>query len=219
MKTAVDEVIALLRAWQPLPKYSVERRIDAWLAPFLAPYFASVRGGEVTLVAAEFPIRKKNQGKRALTVNADFLLHRRPPPGSGERETWIIVELKTDGGSVRPAQFAEYFRDVNGDPGPARWRMDELLTGIEYVVGKTDPRFRAGYRRIVRRVRDAGDTSAEVEVVCVGPTVPAQRGITCVGLRKLTHWKPTAADQRALWEALTPLLRAVASSAKGRAAA
>ncbi len=215
MKSAVDEVVQLLRTWQPLPKYSVERRIDAWLAPFLAPYLQAARGGEVRLVASEFPIRKKNQGAHALTVNADFLLHRSPDPAQeGDRESWILVELKTDGGSVRPKQFAEYFR-VDG-PQVQRWRMQELLDGIRYVRDHTHRQFRAGYGKVIRTVENAGNANAEVEVVCIGPTASGHPSVRSVGLRKLTHWTPEGDGRRALWTALTPLLRGIAASGKGR---
>lgn len=215
MKTAVEEVIALLRSWQPLPKYSVERRIDAWLAPFLAPYIQATRGGEVRLVASEFPIRKKNQGTNARTVNADFLLHRTADPSRpDDRESWILVELKTDGGSVRPKQFAEYFR-VDG-ARLERWRMDELLEGVRYVRTRCGEEFRAGYGAVIRNVKQAGDPKAEVEVVCVGPTASGHPGVASIGLRKMTYWEPEGDDRRALWSALTPLLRGIAASGKGR---
>jgi hypothetical protein len=215
MNTAVEEVVALLRTWQPLPKYSVERRIDAWLAPFLAPYLQSTRGGEVRLVASEFPIRKKKQGAHARTVNADFLLHRNPDPSRrGDRESWMLLELKTDGGSVRPAQFREYFR-TEGEP-PERWRMGELLEGIRYVREHTSAEFRAGYGRILRTVAAAGNVNAEVEVLCVGPTRVEHPGVESIGLRKLTHWEPDGEDRRALWAALIPLLRGIAASGKAR---
>ena len=48
LEESVGSVVELLRDWQRQPKYKVEPRIDAWLAPFLPRALARRSGGRVS---------------------------------------------------------------------------------------------------------------------------------------------------------------------------
>lgn len=209
----VKLILDFLREWSQLPKYSLERRIDVWLAPYLPRFLEDTLGGRFQLVMAEFPIKKP---KNAQSVNADFLLHRQADPGRpGDRGAWILLELKTDGSSIDGRQLRRYMDAARNGAG-RRAPMERMLDGIARIAARTEPLHASAYRRIHWRVRHAGDVRAPVQVWYVAPMVPDLRrsGFRAFGLRQLAHWKPAGQDP--VWRQLQKVLRAAASSRKAR---
>ena len=88
-----------------LPKYQFERVIDAFLGGFLPGIVSDIDGGDVELVAQEFPLKKPGSFQ---STNMDYVLFRGDEP---ERKgAWIFLELKTDSRSVRGVQDEIYER-------------------------------------------------------------------------------------------------------------
>jgi hypothetical protein len=95
-----DIFTALLRN-KALPKYQFERRIDIFLNVFLAEIISTLLGGEMEIVAPEFPLKRAGDN---LSRNADYLLFDDAP----DAKRWILFELKTDSGSIGAEQLRRY---------------------------------------------------------------------------------------------------------------
>ena len=108
LRDAVNQLVF----WKSLPKYEFERRFDVLLAPFLNDILSACLGGEVAVVAPEFPLKHENTNH---TDNADYLC---ALTGAEGKVTWILLELKTASESVSSDQIEMYRR--NRDKGFAR---------------------------------------------------------------------------------------------------
>ncbi len=214
----VAEITQNLRTWRALPGYSVERRIDVLLTPYLATFLGKRMKAEVELVTAEFPLPKRlfqgEAGKRQ-HVAADFLCLRR-----GASPAWLLVELKTDVASRRGEQDLAY--QVCAKAG-----MLKVLAVLSDVKKKTPHELE--YEALIRHVR-ATVPGVDAIDVCyleprVGPVADGAReevkdeesGVTTwrFGLRRFTHGVDVV-DGDALWPLLCKLLRGIARSEKGR---
>ena len=216
---SVSFVISCLREWAKYPGYSVERRIDVLLAPYLGQALSERMRAPVKLVAAEFPLpHRLFQGEEATRqhVAADYLCLR-----GGDHPAWILVELKTDRKSKKDLQLSAY-RAICRE-----WDMPGVLDTILATKAKADDS--AAYRSLVRKVRRARPKAAKIELCLIEPTSirvggqekrPAGTSDVnvrewVVGLREFTALvKPEPGD--ILWPTLVKLLRGVAASAKGR---
>jgi len=78
------------------PKFQYERRIDAFLSFFIA----DLLGVRADLFIPEFPVRAHDE--RRLCTNVDYLIW------DESRAEVLLVELKTDKGSVDADQLAQY---------------------------------------------------------------------------------------------------------------
>lgn len=209
----LDVVFAHLAKWRPLPGYSVERRIDLLLSPYLPRFLSSqMANAPVTLFSAEFPIPKRLVGGDRTDrrhVSADFLCLRR-----GVAPAWLLVELKTDAGSRREVQDRAY-------EALSRLRrpMSELLDAI--LAAKKGTQHAAAYARLVRNVRR--EKVDPIELCYVEPGDRRRGGAADrgsgpwhFGLGELAHSLDLPGDP--LWRHLQRTLRAVARSEKGRRA-
>jgi hypothetical protein len=138
---ALEALMTRLAGFSEFPKYSLERRIDILLEPFLEALVRARHPG-AELVAPEFPILAELRTRGAdlvlpepeeedslrpklsrRTVNGDYLFHLPGPE-------WLIVELKTDVGSFDTEQADLYAK--------ARRRgMDRLREDLRFVRRKT----------------------------------------------------------------------------------
>jgi hypothetical protein len=216
---SVSFVIRCLREWARYPGYSVERRIDVLLAPYLGRALGAKMRAPVTLVAAEFPLpHRLFKGEESTRQHraAEFLCLR-----GGDDPAWILVELKTDRRSKSDAQLRAY-RAVCSN-----WDMPRVLDAI--LVTKAETNHEAAYRSLVRMVRQTKTKTTKFELCLIEPTstkvksrengpagqADAKAREWVVGLREFTGLVvPERGD--ILWPALVKLLRGVASSAKGR---
>jgi hypothetical protein len=154
----VDKLIANLRKWRGLPGYSVERRLDLLLTPFIPGFLGEVMGGEVELVTAEFPLPKAlfdSTDETRKHISADFLCLRRGSPS-----TWVLVEIKTDASSRRTKQDKAYCSCAAGG-------MAKILAAI--AEKKKDTEHQREYDALVRRLRSLGRGAESVEICYIEP--------------------------------------------------
>jgi hypothetical protein len=215
----LEQLFANLSAWRPLPGYSVERRIDLLLSPYLPAFLSAQMKAPVRLVAAEFPVPRRSAGGAPddnLHLSADFLCLR-----EGDAPAWILVELKTDRASRRGEQDLAY-RLAASRPKSMR----ALLADLKAAKAKSAER--AGYSKIYWTVKRAGSRVDAIELCYVEPrgdgspprkrTEPTEKGV------KLTTWSlglgelAASIDARSdpLGALVGPLLRGVARSDKAR---
>ncbi|MCM2335056.1 MAG: hypothetical protein NDI82_14070 [Anaeromyxobacteraceae bacterium] len=201
LEEGVARILDNLRRWSALPKYSVERRLDLFLAPFIPMYLGDKLGcpDEVELVVPEFPIR---HGANFQTVNADYLLFRRDVP------TWFLVELKTDATSVEDAQAEIYARAAESrsglDGAPMRKLLDDLPEIRQHSRGRV---LKGKYQYLVGLLEEYREfQDAPVKVVYVSPTAPRPRPWRHIRLSTLAAWKPARDQDAALWGQVAALL-------------
>jgi hypothetical protein len=179
LEASMAELFGRLGEWSRLPKYSVERRIDIFLTPFLEGLLRHrLRMEDVRLVAPEFPVLADLLTKgadadarllSARTVNADYLFCCK---WDGPR--WLLLELKTDGESFKDQQARIYT--------VARKRgMRRLLEDLQVVQEKTELRHRRKYRRLRAMLRSRGEIPKEIHVVYLAPKKAKERVTTVIG--------------------------------------
>ncbi len=185
---AVEQVIANLRRWRALPGYSVERRLDLLLTPYLPSFLSKEMGGEVALVAAEFPIAKTlfpqvldGADPKRRHISVDFLCVRR-----GKEPAWILVEVKTDSASRRSVQDAAYAEVC------ASCTMEQVLAAMSATKGGT-PRSREyeAVASLVRRAIRPVESVEKLELCYVEPLVgeiSSRRSVDVPGKGAATVW-------------------------------
>lgn len=179
----VSQVIANLRSWRGLPGYSVERRLDLLLTPFIPGFLSDVMGGKVELITAEFPLPKvlfQDDDKTRQHISADFLCVRR-----GREPVWLLVEVKTDAGSKRPKQDEAY--RVCAAAGMTKI-LDSIRTTKQGTAHEHD------YERLIRRVKYQARGADAVEVCYLEPWV-GDGGAGAKGSRCSSRLGPTMAAQ------------------------
>ena len=172
---SLDLLAQRLISFAKFPKYSLERRVDIFLVPFLEPFVKMRAGREARLVAPEFPVLSdlRDMGPFAdprsdrltrRTVNVDYLF--RLSGGTGGPPEWLFLELKTDA-----ASFDEDQADVYAI---ARLRgMQRLRTDIDFVLEKTD--FEEKYDHL-RRALPGPETDVEpIRIAYLAPGSLRQR--------------------------------------------
>ncbi len=184
LNESVLTIFKNLEKWAGFPKYALERRLDIFLTPFLAPYLSWRLQGTASLVAPEFPILAslrpkpkkatkppKREPPPGLTVNADYLFHI-DRTGKG---AWILLELKTDRGSFDSDQHAIYQAARSGVrpaertvPGRPPSPMARLLNELELVERATkSPGKYEELRKDLRKFDHSGDP---IEIVYLAPS-------------------------------------------------
>lgn len=158
-----------LREWRRFPGYSVERRVEVLLSPYLEQALSRRMKSEVKL-AVEFPVPKRLFGgdpSDRLHVAADFLCVRRDP-----RPAWILVELKADVASKRDEQLSAYRAVCE------RYRMVEVPQAIrEAKAGTVHER---AYAELVALIEAASRGEESVELCCIEPRC-VRAGGRCAG--------------------------------------
>jgi hypothetical protein len=189
------DLVNRLDEWRQYPKYALERRLDIFLTPFLAPYLSLRMEAKVELVAPEFPIKRPDD---AQSTNVDYLLR-----CSDERNPrWVFLELKTDQRSLSPEQLAIYLR-VAGKP------FGEILGEVARDVAPSS-RHRGKYEKLLARVQEGegerhlGDP---IEIAYLSPTRPTKDlsvPVRWFPFKNFAAWKPT--EHVELWEHLLPVI-------------
>ena len=102
-------ILNQLKVFKGLPTYQFERRIDAFILPFLEKAFNAKRGtDDFLLVYPEFPLYPKKENVFELSTAtkhsdyADYLLW------SKKLNVIYLVEFKSDSGSAKQEQFDMY---------------------------------------------------------------------------------------------------------------
>lgn len=188
--SSLEVLFARLREWSRFPKYSLERRIDIFLTPFLAPFLSARMEAPVTLVAPEFPIKLESSNQ---SVNVDYLLRR-----DGRSPAWLFLELKTDPRSLRDEQRAHYLRaKAKG--------MGKVLADLDPIRKATLPVHRPKYDELRRAVDESGPPMDQIDIVYLSPESPAPDGVIWFSLQDFASW--SAPEHRELWTEVTGLLR------------
>ncbi len=109
------DVFNRLDRWRNLPKYQLERRADIFFSLYLLDIMQSELGKRrqkfIDLIIPEFPLlqpgsKSKGTGKKChLSNNVDYLMFSEPRGKTPESKKVWLVELKTDGASIRPEQI------------------------------------------------------------------------------------------------------------------
>lgn len=195
------DLVTRLDEWRQYPKYALERRLDIFLTPFLAPYLSQRMEAPVELVAPEFPLKRPDN---AQSTNVDYLLHRR-----GERNPrWVFLELKTDERSIRPEQLAIYQR-------AAQRPFADIFAEVESEIAPSS-KHRAKYDRLLDRVRAGGTERLRdgVEIAYLSPKRPTtDPTVRWFPLKDFASWKPT--DHVELWEHLRPVIEILQEDDEG----
>jgi hypothetical protein len=165
----LDSVLSTLVDFKALPKYQFERRIDAFLSVFLPEILARHLGGDVVLVAPEFPIKKPDNNQ---STNVDYVLFRRGADRGGDR--WLFFELKTDLGSVRDTQLDAYQY--------ARQRGMAALRGDLQAI-RSSTKEKAKYDALIDRFVRFPD--APIEIVVLAPGLVSHTAAHSITFREL----------------------------------
>jgi hypothetical protein len=216
----LQQIFDNLTEWRPLPGYSVERRLDLLLSPYLPRFLSAQMGAPVEVVAAEFPIPKRSAGGATddnLHISADFLCLRRSDPPA-----WILVELKTDAGSRRGEQDRAYRLAAGREDA-----MGRLLKDLQ--AAKSSSKHWPGYSKLIWKVKRTDSRTQEVELCYIEPRPGGRTGRKRTealdgGGSKLTTWSlglgqlASAIDPQGdpLGALLQPFLRGLARSDKAR---
>jgi hypothetical protein len=172
LSESMDEVAERLHNWAGLPKFALERRVDALLTPFLATFLkAKLKAEKVELVAPEFPILSglAKLGKprdsvefeptfHAHSVNVDYLLYAE----IAGKASWVLLELKTDSGSFDPDQASNYAL-------ARQWRMPRLIEHIRFISSRTEPKNRKKYDTLLNLINTGHALDADIVVAYLGP--------------------------------------------------
>lgn len=134
-------VVAGLARTKHLPKAQFERRVDSLLAPFMPDVIRQEFGGShAQLVAPEFPLKK---AVNAQSTNADGLFI-----CTGERNAWVLAEIKTDPGSFSETQLRNY---VLAREAGMRSLYDDVVAIHHRSTAKL------GYWRLLHLIREAAE--------------------------------------------------------------
>jgi hypothetical protein len=168
LKTALDALMRRLVFFSQFPKYSLERRIDIFLVPFVEALVKGTLDRGAKLVAPEFPILRDLHLRAAgsenalvaqaaakpsrRTVNLDYLFHLPGPE-------WLFVELKTDVRSFDTKQ-AERYAEAR------RQGMRRLRADLDLV--RTGTRQPKKYKHLLRALRELG-TDGPVKIAYLAP--------------------------------------------------
>jgi hypothetical protein len=174
LQASLDALMMRLVELARFPKYSLERRIDIFLVPFVEALLKATDPG-ARLVAPEFPVLAdlRKAGPDATvpppeerpklsrrTVNVDYLFHLPGPPPE-----WLFVELKTDVRSFNAKQADLY--------ATARLRgMPRLRADLDFVCSES--KHRDKYEHLLSRLRDIG-LEAPVRIAYLAPGVLQQK--------------------------------------------
>ncbi len=205
------DVFDRLGEWALFPKYQLERRVDIFLTFFLEDFFAREarllkdprqEEASVALVAPEFPILSRIEDPRvwearasrgakpkdlkASTVNADYLLYRSSPDPA-----WLLVELKTDSGSIEEEQLRRYQRAQD-------FGIEELVRHIEeWVKPNSDDEEKYGHL-LTQLGEFPVARNDRIDVVYLAPSFPIEKGSDRLkyGVLRAWEWSEPAVDQR-----------------------
>ncbi len=195
LERSLFQLVDRLLEHSTFPKYSLERRVDVFLLPFLEAMLRAKFDPGARLVAPEFPVladlreagpyatlptsddeesRSPKLSRR--TVNVDYLFHLPGPPAR-----WLFVELKTDVRSFDSDQADLY--------AIARLRgMSRLRTDLEFVCRNT--RQRRKYETLLDAMPRTSD-GEPLKIAYLAPRELERRGIR-------DHEFPRTAEQKEL---------------------
>jgi len=107
---SIDKTFEYLKLFKGLPTYQFERRIDAFMLPYLETAFNNIfQKNDFKLVYPEFPLWPKRKEAYELDKSAQRSIYADYIMWSKEMDNTIfLVEFKTDENSIDPNQFDSY---------------------------------------------------------------------------------------------------------------
>jgi hypothetical protein len=104
-----DKIFQELNKFKDLPSYQLERRIDAFMFPYLEIAINAnkiIEGDDFKLIYPEFPIKRLGSESNLIVEKraeyVDYLMW------SKKSNTLLLIEFKTDSDSIRDNQFYNY---------------------------------------------------------------------------------------------------------------
>lgn len=105
-----EKIFKYLESFVGFPTYQLERRIDAFMLPYLEQAFKNKTNDDVVFVYPEFPLKRLTGSNIGITDKvdklseyADYLLW------SPSLNTVYLVEFKTEVNSLKESQFNNYY--------------------------------------------------------------------------------------------------------------
>lgn len=216
---SIAQLVNRLADWSKFPKYSLERRIDIFLTPFIEGFIGNRLNGQARLIAPEFPLpadlriaplQLDETAPSARTVNVDYLLH--IARGGLGVSAWVFLELKTDASSFDREQLALY-------ECAARRTMPVLIRDIEQVQRATAERHREKYAKLRAAVAAVDRIEDPIEIAYLSPeprdgfprSNPGKPPINCFTLGEFAEQRveEIPPEHRDLWPYVRDLLRLV----------
>lgn len=103
------ETFEFLKQFKELPSYQLERRVDAFILPYLEKAFNNkLETDDVIFLYPEFPLWPKNKDRYELNKDAERSAYADYLLWSKKKNTIFLVEFKTDHHSVKQSQFDTY---------------------------------------------------------------------------------------------------------------
>ena len=223
LEYSVASLMARLADWSGFPKYQLERRVDIFTTPFLEPFLSDRLGGDVVLVAPEFPLPRrfatkgpvKEEDPDAQTINVDYLLHVARP--AGQQSAWVFLELKTNFRSFRKRQDLAYER--------ARDKGMEWLRADLPRVRRASKKHHGKHEHLEARLARLGFGDDRIELVYLAPAplggFQPKEGENPIRYFSLAEFaaQPTAQiapEHRDLWPYVRDLLRSIEAAPRVR---
>jgi hypothetical protein len=213
---SIARIMGRLADWAGHPKYSLERRIDIFLTPFLETFVGVELGAPAVLLAPEFPLLSDlresghladRETLSARTVNVDYLMR-----VGGSDPCWLFLELKTDPNSFDVEQAGLY--------SVARARkMPALVDDLAYVRGKTAMQHRQKYDKLIGVLPESAKCEQPIRVAYLAPHGTAAQGAAVDHFFPLERFaaqdaEAIPAEHRALWPYVRDLIVAVSPSVR-----
>ncbi|MYG81246.1 MAG: hypothetical protein F4187_05505 [Gemmatimonadetes bacterium] len=126
--SAISEVLRQLDEWRHLPAYQLERRVDIFFGMFLPKVIERTFDIRVDEVIPEFPLHKgmlniSEAREDNQSVNVDFAV----VGHQGKKKRVLLIELKTDIGSLNPDQLENMEKARRAD-------SKDLLQGVIFAA-------------------------------------------------------------------------------------
>ncbi|MCP3136651.1 hypothetical protein [Pyxidicoccus xibeiensis] len=190
---SIAELFAQLEHFRQFPKYSLERRVDVFLALFIEEFLSEQCNAPVRIIAPEFPLKKEFGNQ---STNVDYLLRR-----DGPSPAWLLLELKTSADSFCDQQLRTYLeaRAVG---------MEALLGRIRTIQEATNHREK--YEHLLQAVAREVPVEVECEVVYLAPVFPRSLSehVRVFTLDAFAAWRPTKRHLE-LWPHVRQLLQSL----------
>ncbi|NMO16106.1 hypothetical protein HPC49_17895 [Pyxidicoccus fallax] len=175
LEGSITELFARLAHFSAFPKYSVERRVDLFLALFIEEFLSDQYDAPVRIIAPEFPLKREASNQ---SIHVDYLLRR-----DGPRPAWLFLELKTSADSFRDPQLEAYLRARAAG-------MPALLRDLHTIQRASDHREK--YAHLLQVVEREAPVDVECEVVYLSPALhwPLPEQVRVFTLDTLAAWSP-----------------------------
>lgn len=128
IEKSLSSVISRLTINRHIPKYQFERASEPFLSFFIEEALGVWLNTSLTFVVPEFPLKKSDNSQ---STNADYLF-------KADSGAWLLVEVKTETGTIRPEQLEVYVVNKNR-------KFESLVSDITSIVKDTNDKKKYEY--------------------------------------------------------------------------